>query len=174
MKSTSILLALITVIALAVGGLLLSDPAPDQGLDSGGTSAVEQETDKGSLQQNTMAGSLTLEPGDLEETERATVETDEAQAKQSDAEALEALKAKGPFLMGKVVNELGFAVADANVRVTGENPTSALNLFDAFRSRCVRPLALGGKSPTVTCFTPCPALTCWNPSSSIMTPRWAA
>jgi protocatechuate 3,4-dioxygenase beta subunit len=129
MKSTSILLALITVIALAVGGLLLFDPSPNQGLDSGGTSAVEQETDKGSLQQNTMAGSLTPEPGVPEETERATVETDEAQAKRSDAEALEALKAKGPFLMGKVVNELGFAVADANVRVTGENPTSALNLF---------------------------------------------
>ena len=126
MKSTSILLALITVIALAVGGLLLFDPSPNQGLDSGGASAVEQETDKGSLQRNTMAGSLTPEPGVPEETERATVETDEAQAKRSDAEALEALKAKGPFLMGKVVNELGFAVADANVRVTGGEPHKRL------------------------------------------------
>ena len=125
MKSASILLAIICAIAIAVTALLVFEPSnavQSSAIDHG--EALEQIETRSDQRQDSMGDSVEVDRAD---PARVAVKGKAVLEGPSKAETMLALKANGPFLTGKVVNELGFPVGKAEVRITSDSAVG--NIF---------------------------------------------
>ncbi|MFT4710189.1 MAG: protocatechuate 3,4-dioxygenase beta subunit [Planctomycetota bacterium] len=130
MKPTSILIGLIAIVGLSVAGILLSTPTTPAGGDGTGLSAAgDGSGSKLALTKSRVETLSTPEPEPTEVADR-TVIVDEAtllaeQAEEREVQRLEEM-AKGPFMLGRVVDSRGFPVPNAQINFSGDGRSGNL------------------------------------------------
>jgi len=128
MKPTSILVGLIAIVGIAVAAIFLTTPAAPPGAGETRLSANSEEAPLGltKARVDTLATPETVEV----DTADRNVVVDEATllAKQAEAKEAERLEemAKGPFMVGRVVDERGFPVPNAQINFSGDGRSGSL------------------------------------------------
>ena len=128
MKPTSILIGLIAVVGIVIAAILLSTPAAPPG-DGQSRLGVETEAAPLGLAKSKVETLSTPETENVATADRSVV-VDEAtllakQAEEREVARLEEM-AKGPFMVGRVVDDRGFPVPGARINFSGDGRSGNL------------------------------------------------